>query len=88
MTCRKCIVSGKVQGVFYRDTTRKKALSLGITGHAINLTNGNVEVLMCGSETQLDTMEDFLWQGSSWSEVTGVQCQDVAISAPLQFGTG
>jgi len=88
MKCLKCIVSGRVQGVFYRDTTQRKATSLGITGYAINLSSGDVEVLMCGTDTQLNTLEAFLWQGSSWSNVSAVQCQAVDIDAPMQFTTG
>jgi len=88
MKCLKCIVSGQVQGVFYRDTAQRNATSLGITGYAVNLPNGKVEVLMCGSETQLKKMEEFLWQGSSWSNVATVQCQGIDINAPMQFTTG
>jgi len=41
--CNKCIVSGHVQGVFYRGSTQQKAQKLRLTGHAKNLSNGNVE---------------------------------------------
>jgi len=41
-------ISGRVQGVWFRDSTRREALKLGITGYAKNLANGDVEVLAEG----------------------------------------
>ena len=88
MSSRMCYVSGRVQGVFYRETTRNKALSLGITGHAINLTDGRVEVLMSGSSQQLDIFETWLWEGSTWSSVSDVQCHSINSAQPEYFTTG
>ena len=51
MVCRRCYVSGRVQGVFYRASTREQAERLGVTGHARNLPDGRVEVLACGEQT-------------------------------------
>ena len=51
MACRRCYVSGRVQGVFYRASTREQARLLGVTGYARNLHDGTVEVLACGDET-------------------------------------
>ena len=45
---RRCLVAGRVQGVFYRASTRARAESLGVTGYARNLADGRVEVLACG----------------------------------------
>jgi len=45
LIARRCLVSGRVQGVFYRASTRARAESLGVTGHARNLRDGRVEVL-------------------------------------------
>lgn len=88
MICQKCYVSGRVQGVFYRETTRNKALSLGIKGHAFNLPDGRVEVLMCGTQQQITALESWLWQGSSWSAVSEVQCQGTQYETPENFTTG
>ena len=88
MSSRMFYVSGRVQGVFYRETTRNKALSLGITGHAINLTDGRVEVLMSGSSQQLDIFETWLWEGSTWSSVSDVQCHSINSAQPEYFTTG
>ena len=51
------IVSGRVQGVFYRASTREQALALVLAGHARNLPDGRVEVLASGSADALDALE-------------------------------
>ena len=73
--CRKCVVSGHVQGVFYRDTTRRKARTLEISGWAINLRDGTVEVVACGKEDDVNALCDWLWQGSRFSRVDSVSCE-------------
>lgn len=75
--CKKCYVSGRVQGVFYRDTTRQKAIALQLTGYAKNLADGQVEVVACGAEENVDELRDWLWMGSKYSSVTDVQCHEV-----------
>ena len=50
MMCKKCLVGGRVQGVFYRATAARRAQELGIHGYARNLADGRVEVLACGEE--------------------------------------
>lgn len=88
-TCRKFHVSGKVQGVFFRDSTRKKAMSLDISGYAINLEDGRVEVLACGDENALADLEAWLHEGSSSAEVSEVECSDVDVDYPPDgFSTG
>jgi len=77
MICVRCIVSGKVQGVWYRDTTRSKAQSLSVTGHAVNLPDGTVEVVACGQTSQVKTLQEWLWEGSQYSEVTAVACEPI-----------
>lgn len=66
-------VSGRVQGVWFRDSTRREAERLGITGHAINLRSGDVEVLACGSKEALDTLSDWLHQGPPLAQVSRVE---------------
>lgn len=46
--CFRCLVAGRVQGVFSRAATREQAQRLGLTGYARNLSDGRVEVLVCG----------------------------------------
>jgi acylphosphatase len=76
MVCKKCLVSGRVQGVFYRATAARRAHELGIHGHARNLPDGRVEVLACGDEASVDVFVDWLWTGSSGSKVTSVEVSD------------
>ena len=77
MICRRCFVSGRVQGVFYRATCVRKAQELGITGFARNLADGRVEVLACGEPAVVAAFEKWLWEGSPASKVTGVDSADV-----------
>jgi acylphosphatase len=66
-------ISGRVQGVWFRDSTRREAERLGITGHAINLGSGDVEVLACGSHEALDVLCDWLRQGPPLAQVSAVE---------------
>jgi len=77
-----------VQGVFFRDATRRKALELGLTGHAINLPDGNVEVVACGSREMIAALQQWLWQGPELANVTSVDCQPSAIQQPDGFAIG
>ena len=81
MVCKKCLVGGRVQGVFYRATAARRARELGIHGYARNLPDGRVEVLACGDELCVSTFVDWLWTGSSASKVTSVEVSDAALEA-------
>lgn len=88
---KKCIVGGRVQGVFYRATAANRARELGICGHAINLPDGRVEVLACGPQDGVQAFIDWLWTGSSASKVTSVEVTDIALDStqrPAGFRTG
>ncbi|HEX7915017.1 acylphosphatase [Rudaea sp.] len=63
MRCAKFLVRGRVQGVFFRASTRAQALALGLRGYAKNLADGSVEVLACGAEDALDRLQSWLRQG-------------------------
>lgn len=76
--CKRCIVSGRVQGVFYRATVARRARTLGIEGYALNLPDGRVEVLACGPAAALESFVSALWAGSSASKVTDVSAEAVA----------
>lgn len=88
MPCVRCIVSGRVQGVWFRETTRQKAVALGLKGRAVNLPNGDVEVIACGSEDDLQQLQEWLWQGSSMSRVASVKCEALEQDPPGSFTTG
>ena len=61
--CIRCLVSGRVQGVFYRATAQREAMRLGITGWAQNLPDGRVEVLACGEPANLEEFRAWLRAG-------------------------
>ena len=81
MVCKKCVVGGRVQGVFYRATAARRARELGINGYARNLSDGRVEVLACGDQASVRTFVEWLWTGSSASKVTSVEVSDAAFEA-------
>ncbi len=78
---RRCLVAGRVQGVFYRASARQRAVALGVSGHARNLADGRVEVLACGEPSAVQAFCDWLWQGSPSSQVTSVEIEAVEIGA-------
>jgi acylphosphatase len=75
--CRKSLVSGRVQGVFYRATAAERARDLGLRGYARNLPDGRVEVLACGDAKVVDEFVKWLWTGSAASKVTAVDVEAI-----------
>ncbi len=69
----RIIVSGRVQGVFFRDNTRRKARELGLTGYAKNLPDGNVEVVAQGDENKINEFINFIKKGPGIASITRVQ---------------
>jgi acylphosphatase len=78
---RRCFVTGRVQGVFYRASTRARAQSLGVTGYARNLLDGRVEVLACGKPGSVQALCDWLWDGPPAAHVTEVAIEEVAVES-------
>lgn len=68
-------VEGRVQGVYFRDSTRRKALELGLTGWIKNLPDGRVEALFIGSEEKCEQALVYVSQGPPQAYVTHVQRQ-------------
>ena len=66
------MVSGRVQGVFYRASASEKATSLGLSGWVRNRRNGDVELLARGDPLLVDELEAWLWQGPRMANVTSV----------------
>lgn len=76
--CRRFLVSGEVQGVFFRASTRDVARRLGLGGYAANLPDGRVEVLACGTGDALERLREWLYLGPPQAEVTGVEEETAA----------
>jgi acylphosphatase len=83
--CTRCLISGRVQGVYFRASARNEAQRLGVTGYARNLADGRVEVLACGAPTALDAFTAWLHQGPAAAEVTAVACAEQPYQALSEF---
>ena len=68
----RALVSGRVQGVFFRDSTRCQAQSLGLKGWARNLPDGRVEVYALGARAACEVLLEFLRTGPPRASVTSV----------------
>lgn len=88
MPAARFLVSGRVQGVFFRASTREQASLLGLAGHAINLPDGCVEVLAVGDADAIDALEHWLWQGPSAARVDAVERTVLPEQAAHGFRTG
>lgn len=69
-------VSGKVQGVFYRDTTKKEADKRGVRGWVRNLRDGRVEAVFEGMADAVDDMVEWCHVGSPLARPTHVERRD------------
>jgi len=83
--CLRCVVSGNVQGVFFRATTQRRAQQLGVNGWVRNCVDGSVELLACGDESQVRVLEAWLWQGSPQSDVSDVVVEAVELQQHSGF---
>jgi acylphosphatase len=87
MTATRFLVSGRVQGVFFRAATRERALALGISGHARNLPDGRVEVLASGSPEALSALADWLEVGPPAARVERVEREEIVSGELAGFAT-
>ena len=72
MANRAFLISGRVQGVFFRDSTKKEALKLGLQGSAVNLSDGTVKVCLRGESEDIDLLERWLHKGPELARVESV----------------
>lgn len=70
---RRVLVTGMVQGVFFRDTCRRVATELGVCGWVQNLADGRVEAVFEGPAEHVDQMVAWAHRGSSHSVVDEVR---------------
>lgn len=80
--CHRYFVSGRVQGVFFRANTETEALRLDLTGWAINLPDGRVEVLLRGPEPAVQAMGRWLQRGVPPARVDDLE---TIVEDPDQF---
>ena len=83
--CRHFRITGRVQGVFFRDSTRQVAQSLKLTGYARNVVDGSVEVLACGSAEAVAQLGEWLQSGPPSARVDNVESVAVDVAKPPSF---
>jgi acylphosphatase len=72
MTRKRVVVSGRVQGVFFRDTMRRRAEAAGVAGWVRNTPEGVVEAVFEGDPEAVDELVEFSRRGPSRAEVASV----------------
>ena len=78
-------VSGKVQGVFFRQNTKEKAIALGITGSVQHLHDGNVHITATGTREQLDELTAWCRQGPRRAIVKNIITKDIPLQSFNDF---
>ena len=73
MSAARFVVSGKVQGVFFRASARDRALALGLRGFAKNLPDGRVEVIVAGDDAAIDELAAWLREGPPMARVDDLE---------------
>ena len=71
----RALVSGRVQGVLFRDSTREKAEALGLSGWVRNLSDGRVEAVFEGPEDRVAEMISWCEEGPPNAEVQNVSVE-------------
>lgn len=87
MKAVRCLVSGRVQGVWFRGTTQKQATRLGVTGQARNLDDGRVEVLAFGDDAAVDKLVAWLHRGPALARIDSVEVSAIDDTPPPSFTT-
>ena len=82
------IISGRVQGVFFRASTREQAQRLGLRGHARNLPDGRVDVLVVGTDGAIRQLEQWLQHGPPNARVDHVERSSTEADAGDGFSVG
>ncbi len=85
--CRLFLIEGRVQNVLFRESTRRAAQPLGITGHAKNMEDGSVQVLACGDPGVLNRLAEWLKQGPPMAQVDRVEWIVSSSQCPDSFVT-
>jgi len=86
--CVRAFVTGKVQGVWFRQSTKEQALKQGVTGFAKNLPDGRVEVLLCGEADAVAQVQRWLHDGPELAQVDDVVAAEQDYQSAEGFVTG
>lgn len=81
----RCIVAGRVQGVYYRAATAAQAERLHLDGWVKNLADGRVEVVAAGGPADVAALAAWLWQGPPAARVEAVHLEEWTGDIPAGF---
>jgi len=71
------IASGRVQGVYYRASLKKRAVDLGLKGYVRNLPDGTVEAVVIGEPAAINALKTWCWEGPPLAEVDDIAVSDI-----------
>lgn len=83
--CVRYLVSGRVQGVWFRACTCEQAQKLGLTGWVRNLPEGQVEALVCGPSAQVELLHQWLQRGPRLAKVAAVHSEEQPWQEHIDF---
>ena len=84
---RRVVVHGRVQGVFFRESTRRRAEQAGVTGWIANRGDGTVEALFEGAAADVRVLVDYVHRGPEGASVERVEVFDVTPEGARSFQT-
>jgi acylphosphatase len=85
VTRKRVIVSGQVQGVFFRDTARRRAEAAGVAGWIANRADGAVEAVFEGEADAVEELVQFCRRGPSRAEVASVDVEEEQSEGLTEF---
>lgn len=78
-------ISGRVQGIFFRANTRRKAMDLNIKGWVKNLEDGRVEAVIEGEDQSVKEMIEFLQKGPFGAKITKFETKEEKYTGEFKF---
>ncbi|MFT3704768.1 MAG: acylphosphatase [Agriterribacter sp.] len=82
---KEVIIKGKVQGVFFRGSTKEEAIKLGVNGEVWNMTDGSVILHAEGEEEKVNALIQWCYTGPTRAEVTEVIIKDNEVKGYKNF---
>ena len=76
MIRKRVVARGRVQGVFFRDSTQREARAAGVSGWVTNRSDGAVEAVFEGDDEAVDRMVDFVRGGPGHADVLDLDVED------------
>lgn len=86
--CKQIFISGRVQGVFFRESTRNFASTLKLVGYVRNRRDGRVEVLVAGEEEAVYSLIKWLKIGPKLAKVSTIDVVDCHLDLAQEQQSG